>query len=74
LARLLREGLAKGIARNRKTREEDAMSKIRIPFALAATLAAALMTFVTVVPPPASAQNPDCFARQGTSRDLPVLA
>lgn len=50
------------------------MSKIRIPFALAATLAAALMTFVTVVPPPASAQNPDCFARQGTSRDLPVLA
>lgn len=50
------------------------MSKIRIPFALAATLAAALMTFVTVVPPPASAQDRDCFARAGSSGRLPVLA
>jgi hypothetical protein len=50
------------------------MSKIRIPFAMAATLAAALMTFVTVVPPPASAQNRDCFARTGGRTHLPVLA
>lgn len=50
------------------------MLKIRIPFAVAATVAAALMTFVTVVPPPASANTGDCIARSGTSRDLPVLA
>jgi hypothetical protein len=46
------------------------MLKIRIPFAFAATVAAALMTFVTVVPPPASANTGDCVA----AHDLPVLA
>lgn len=50
------------------------MLKIRIPFAFAAAIAAALMTFVTVVPPPASAQTGDCFARGGENRHLPVLA
>jgi hypothetical protein len=46
------------------------MLKIRLTSAFAATLAAALMTFVTVVPPPASAHSADCVAQI----DRPVLA
>jgi hypothetical protein len=38
-------------------RREFVMLKIRLSSALAAMVAAALMTFVTVVPPPASAET-----------------
>lgn len=48
------------------------MLKIRLSSAFAAALAAALMTFVTVVPPPASANTGECTA--ASARHLPVLA
>ena len=46
------------------------MFKIRLTFAFAATVAAALTTFVTVAPQPASAGTVACAERV----DLPVLA
>ena len=48
------------------------MLKLRLTSAFAATVAAALMTFVTVVPPPASANTGPCTA--DAARNLPVLA
>jgi hypothetical protein len=74
LARLSRSIWHPGPSGRTEFAKESVMLKIRIPFAVAATVAAALMTFVTVVPPPASANTGDCVARSGTSRDLPVLA
>ena len=46
------------------------MFKIRLTFAFAATVAAALTTFVTVAPQPANAGTVACADRV----DLPVLA
>ena len=46
------------------------MLKIRLSFAFAATVAAALTTFVTVAPQPASAGTLAC----AELADLPVLA
>lgn len=45
------------------------MIKIRLSFAFAATIAAALTTFVTVAPQPASAETLAC-----TYSEAPVLA
>lgn len=44
------------------------MTKIRLCFAFAATVAAVLTTFVTVMPQPASAESACAYA------DSPVLA
>ena len=46
------------------------MFKIRLSFAFAATVAAALTTFVTVAPQPAHAGTLACTGRP----DMPVLA
>lgn len=46
------------------------MFKIRLSFAFAATVAAALTTFVTVAPQQASARTIACAERP----DMPVLA
>ena len=44
------------------------MTKIRLSFAFAATVAAALTTFVTVMPQPANAKTACAYA------EVPVLA